>query len=227
MNHPTRTLALTTAAFALAACASGAAANSSTTTGATVSPTGAPTTTVPASTTATDAPTTTGPGSVDPNAPEVNPAGDIPDNQVFIPYQATTGDFTVNVPEGWSQTTARSTVVFTDKLNSIRVEESQTSAAPTIDSVTNTVVPQIAAASQNYESGKIEVVGRTAGDAILVTYRADSAPNDVTGKVIHLDVERYEFFSNGRLVTLTLSGPQGADNVDPWRIVTDSFAWLK
>jgi len=24
---------------------------------------------------------------------------------------------------------------------------------------------------------------------------------------------------------LTLSGPVGADNVDPWRIVTDSLAW--
>ncbi|MDT5284188.1 MAG: hypothetical protein QOJ20_5383, partial [Mycobacterium sp.] len=24
-----------------------------------------------------------------------------------------------------------------------------------------------------------------------------------------------------------LSGPQGADNVDPWKIVTDSFAFLR
>jgi hypothetical protein len=38
-------------------------------------------------------------------------------------------------------------------------------------------------------------------------------------------VERYEFFRNGHTVTLTLAGPVGADNVDPWRRITDSFAW--
>jgi hypothetical protein len=30
---------------------------------------------------------------------------------------------------------------------------------------------------------------------------------------------------DGREVVLTLSGPKGADNVDPWRIVTDSLRW--
>jgi hypothetical protein len=28
-------------------------------------------------------------------------------------------------------------------------------------------------------------------------------------------------------VTLTLSGPKDADNVDPWRLVTDSLRWLR
>ena len=46
-----------------------------------------------------------------------------------------------------------------------------------------------------------------------------------TGKVTAQSVERYEFFRNGRTVTLTLAGPVGADNVDPWRRITDSFAW--
>jgi hypothetical protein len=26
---------------------------------------------------------------------------------------------------------------------------------------------------------------------------------------------------------LTLTGPVGADNVDPWKIVTDSFKWSR
>ena len=46
-----------------------------------------------------------------------------------------------------------------------------------------------------------------------------------TGKVTAQSVERYEFFRNGHTVTLTLAGPVGADNVDPWRRITDSFAW--
>ena len=44
----------------------------------------------------------------------------------------------------------------------------------------------------------------------------------MTGKKALLAVERYVFFRNGTQVTLTLSGAKGADNVDPWRIVSDS-----
>lgn len=179
-----------------------------------------------AATQSTTAPTTaTTAAGVNPNAPEVNPAGDIPDNQVFIPYQAPSGDFTVKVPEGWAQSSDGDATVFTDKLNTIRIEESASDTAPTVQSVKDNVVPTIAATSANYEPGDVTQVSRQSGPAILVTYRADSAPDPVTGKVIHLDVERYEFYSAGKLVTLTLSGPQGADNVDPWRIVTDSLAW--
>jgi hypothetical protein len=47
----------------------------------------------------------------------------------------------------------------------------------------------------------------------------------VTGKAGRDAVQRYVFFHNGTRVTLTLSGPQAADNVDPWRIVSDSVRW--
>ena len=47
----------------------------------------------------------------------------------------------------------------------------------------------------------------------------------VTGKVRRNAVERYVFFHGGRDVVLTLSGPAGADNVDPWKLVTDSLRW--
>jgi hypothetical protein len=47
----------------------------------------------------------------------------------------------------------------------------------------------------------------------------------VTGKAKTDAVERYLFVHKGKRVTLTLSGPKGADNVDPWRLVTDSLSW--
>jgi hypothetical protein len=54
-----------------------------------------------------------------------------------------------------------------------------------------------------------------------------SSPRDATtGKSVVLAVERYEFWKAGQLVTLTLASAKGSDNVDPWRIVTDSFGWL-
>jgi len=182
----------------------------------------------PAATPSSAAESTTQPpvaSAVDPNAPEVNTAGDIPDNQVFVPYAPPSGNFALKVPEGWGRSDAGQAVVFTNKLNSIRIETSTAASAPTTASAAQVEVPAIRAASKNFEPGKVTEVRRKAANAVLITYRADSEASPVTGKVIHLDVERYEFWRNGNQVTLTLSGPQGADNVDPWRMVTDSFAW--
>jgi len=47
----------------------------------------------------------------------------------------------------------------------------------------------------------------------------------VTGKVVRDAFERYTFYRAGKRVDLTLSGPTNADNVDPWRIVSDSLRW--
>jgi hypothetical protein len=164
-------------------------------------------------------------GGVNPNAPEINPAGDIPDNQVFVAYSPPSGGFSVKVPEGWARSEQGGVVVFTDNLNSIRMETDGVASAPTVASAQQDEVPAITAAVRNFASGRVTVVTRKAGQAVLITYRADSNPDAVTGKVRRLDVERYEFWRNGTQAILTLSGPQGADNVDPWRIVTDSFGW--
>jgi hypothetical protein len=167
------------------------------------------------------------PGAVNPNSPEVNEIGDIPDDQVFVPYAAPSGLYTVSFPEGWSRTGDGDTVSFTDKLNAIQVAVVDKPEAPTPDSVTTDELPAISAKSTNFAAGNVSSVPRNGGDAILATYEIDSAPNTVTSKTIRVAVERYEFWKNGKSVVITLIGAVGADNVDPWRIVTDSFAWLK
>jgi hypothetical protein len=50
-------------------------------------------------------------------------------------------------------------------------------------------------------------------------------PDPVTGKARTNAVERHVFTHHGQRVILTLTAPKGADNVDPWRIVTDSLRW--
>ena len=176
---------------------------------------------------ATSPTTSTDGGGVDPNAAEVNPPGDIPDDQVFVSYTSPSGLFAVKVPEGWARSENAGAVTFTDKLNSIRLEAVPAANAPTTDSAIRDEVPAISAAARNYEAGTVKQVSRHAGSGVLVTYRADGEPDPVTGRRTHLDVERYEFWKDGTEVTLTLSGPQGADNVDPWRIVTDSFIFTR
>jgi hypothetical protein len=162
---------------------------------------------------------------VEPTTPEVSPPGDIPDNQAFVEYAPPGAGFALKVPEGWAQTSDRGAVVFTDKLNSIRIESMPANAAPTIESVTANELPAIKSAAAGYQLDQVTVITRPAGDGVLATYLAESAPDPVTGKTRLDDVERYEFFHHGTQVVLTLSGPRGADNVDPWKIVTDSLRW--
>jgi hypothetical protein len=60
---------------------------------------------------------------------------------------------------------------------------------------------------------------------VLATYWVTSAPNPVTGKTVTDAVERYEFWHAGHTAIITLSGPVGADNVDPWMTITNSPQW--
>ena len=159
---------------------------------------------------------------------EVNPPGDIPDDQAFVPYTPASGAFVVRVPEGWARTESGTgsglTTSFTDKLNTIRMN-ARPVAAPTTASVIGTELSQIKRSEAKVTGGKATRLTRKAGPVIKLTYQRDGSANTVTGRVAREAVERYEFWRNGVVVTLTLSGPVGADNVDPWKIVTDSFAW--
>jgi hypothetical protein len=156
----------------------------------------------------------------------VNPSGDIPDNQAFVPYTPAGSHIAVSVPEGWSRTVEAGGVAFTDELNTVRIESGPQPQAATVDSVRAQELPALQASVPGYRPGKVSSVSRTAGPAVLITYSATSAADPVTGKTRSDAVERYEFWHAGQQATLTLSGPTGADNVDPWRKVTDSLRWL-
>ncbi|MGW1171837.1 hypothetical protein [Streptomyces sp. NPDC002550] len=154
---------------------------------------------------------------------ESNPPGDIPDNQVYVPFHKT--GFTVKVPEGWARTQRDGTTAFTDKLNTVQIQMASVPTAPTVGDVTKTVVPQLRGQVPKFAAPKVSEVTRHAGRVVLLTYQGDSAKNQVTGKVVRDAFERYAFYRSGHEVDLTLSGPVNADNVDPWRIISDSFAW--
>lgn len=164
-------------------------------------------------------------GSSAAQSAESNPAGDIPDNQAFVTYTAPNHWFTMKVPEGWARTDADSGVVFSDKFNSITLTPRSGFYQPTEEYARSVELPKIAATTPGFVAGDVKTVQRPAGQVVLVTYRADSPPSPVTGKAVPLDVERYEYSEAGRGVVVTLSSPVGADNVDPWRTVTDSFTW--
>jgi hypothetical protein len=219
-KHRNAVFAAIAAAALLPLSACGAAAPTPTPTVTTAAPTNSS-----EGPSATAKPTKTAAG-VNPTAPEAITAGDIPDNQVYVPYSPSSKLFTVKVPEGWSRVASGGAVVFDGKLNSVKIELTPAASAPT-EATVRSEVAGIGAKSTGFAAGSVQKTSRPAGTAILAKYRADSAPDQVTGKAVNDDVERYEFWHAGQLLTLTLSGPHGADNVDPWRIVTDSVRWPK
>jgi len=167
------------------------------------------------------------PAAPNPNAAEKSPAGDIPDNQAFVAYHPPGGGYSVKVPEGWSRTTpAKGVTSFTDKLNSVQMQTLPAQAALTARDARQTEIPKLARRITGFKAGTVSTVARSAGTAVRITYEARSPVNAVTG-TSHTDaVERYVFFHAGSDIVLTLSGPKGADNVDPWKIVTDSLRYL-
>lgn len=181
----------------------------------------------PSATTATSA------GSVEPSASAVptsastesNPPGDIPDNQAYVAFAPPGAGVSVRVPEGWARAATGGVTVFTDKLNRIEIAPGQASAAPTVASVAAADVTKLRATVSKFTPGKVTADRRAGGPVVVVTYQGDSAPDPVTGKVVRDAFERYVYFRNGRRLDLTLSGPVNADNVDPWKIVSDSVRW--
>jgi len=165
-------------------------------------------------------------GAAGPSVADTNTAGDIPDNTAYIPVRGPSGQWEVSVPQGWARTSVGNAIVFTDKLNSVRLEDKPAASAPTVDSVNATEIPAIRSSGHGVAFGTVATVQRKGGSAVQVDYSSDSAPDPVTGKVVHDAVERYEFFQNGTEAVVTLTGPVGADNIDPWRAVTDSVRWL-
>jgi hypothetical protein len=156
---------------------------------------------------------------------ENNPPGDIPDNTVYVAYRSKPGAFAINVPEGWARKSATSAVTFSSALNSIDVAWGRASSAPTVASTKRTVVPMLASTTLAFQPISVTAVSLQGGPAVETLYQVNSAPNAVTGKQYRLVIERFELYRSGRTAVLSLSSAVGSDNVDPWRIVSESFRW--
>ncbi|MEA2510867.1 MAG: hypothetical protein QOJ59_354 [Thermomicrobiales bacterium] len=184
----------------------------------------------PAETTATVPPTGATPSTeaIPTQAPvgqEQNPPGDIPDNQAFVPYASADGGYTISMPEGWARQEDGPNVTFSDKLHVFSVEITCADAPPTVESAKNVDVPALAQKEPAFALVDVTAVDLPAGPAVLIKYQANSAPDEVTGKQIRLDVERYELFKDGKLAAISLRVPAGSDNVDVSNMISRSFQW--
>jgi hypothetical protein len=146
----------------------------------------------------------------------------------------------VKVPEGWARATTSNSVSFTDKLNTVQVTWFPSASQPTVPGTRSSRVPALRRSARAFTLGRVLQCApscsipystapfqvKLAAGAVVLTYQVNSAPNAVTGKQYRLEVIRFEFYRAGTEVDLILSGPVGSDNVDPWRLVAQSFRWI-
>jgi hypothetical protein len=221
MRTLTRSLAPMALAAAIALSACGGTSSAGTVSGSTGSPSPA----APPSTTGSPSPSEAPIPSESPVPTENSPPGDIPDSIAFVPYASRRGGFTISIPEGWSRTTTPNSVTFTDKLNTVVVSWQDVTSPPSVTSVKTREVADLRTSERAFTLGSVTAATLSAGRAVLTTYQANSEPNAVTGQQYRLDVQRYSLYRHGTEVVIGLRSPVGADNVDPWRIVTQSFTW--
>jgi len=153
-------------------------------------------------------------------------SSDIPDTQVFVTYTSPSGGYQLEAPEGWARTTHGDDVSFVSNLNALQVTLSSASVAPNAKSVRGNEASTLQRTGRAVRDIQVKDVQRPNGAAVLMTYTANSDPNAVTGKQVRLDLNCYFFFHQGKVATLMLSAPVGADNVDQWTRIAQSFRWV-
>lgn len=149
--------------------------------------------------------------------------GDIPDNQAFLTFRDAKAGYALKYPEGWTRRGSGADVTFVDKDNAIQVVVSS-GAAPTPKSVA-AGLDKLKASEPTLKAQAPKLVTLKHGSAIKVSYAMQGAANSVTGKRPLLLVDRYVYAKAGTVATLDLRTPKGVDNVDAYRLISQSFAW--
>jgi hypothetical protein len=104
--------------------------------------------------------------------------------------------YSVKYPEGWTKSGSGTDLHFTDKDNTIHLVLS--SDAPPVP----------------LQNGRAKVTLHKLG-----------TPNSVTGKRPQLIIDRYVYGKGGKVAVLDLATPKGVDNVDAYRLISQSFKW--
>jgi hypothetical protein len=162
-------------------------------------------------------------GAALPSEAESAATGDIPDNQAFLLYTDKPAGYAIRYPEGWARTGSGADVTFREKGNVIHIA---VVAGPTpTPAGAEAGVAELAKADPTVKakaSSELELGGRP---AVKIEYTRQSTPDPVTGKRLPLIVDRYEIGKGGQVAVIDLATPEGVDNVDAYRLISESFRW--
>jgi len=149
--------------------------------------------------------------------------GDIPDNQQFLSFGNPGGGYSISYPEGWARSGNGNQVLFQDKSNTITIKVAAGSQ-PTPASVTAELGKE-ASRDPCLTPGRPEPTTAGPNKVVKVTYTTAGQKSPVTGKRPKITVDRYVYFKGGKVATVDLATPVGVDNVDAYRMISESFRW--
>ena len=181
------------------------------------------------SSSATKGPTESTPAEASPSGSQVPDTGggtshgDIPDNAVFLTIHGTNPAFSIQYVEGWQVSQQPDGVVIRDKDSS----ETVSIVAPHADVpgyVASTDLPDLQAKS-GFKLVKQDTVKVGGSSYAHIVYHVPAPPDPVTGKQVPSTVDRYYVSGPNGLAIVSLSTPDGVDNVDAFRQMIESFRW--
>ena len=150
-------------------------------------------------------------------------AGDIPDNQNFLTFQNRPAGYSISYPEGWARSGSGNQVTFRDKSNAITIQvEPGPSATP---ASVDAQLKQMTKSDPCLSAGSAQSTSVGPNQAVKVTYTTEGAKSPVTGQRPKISVDRYVYSKGGKVATLDLANPVGVDNVDAYRMISESFRW--
>lgn len=222
-----RLLIIPSFSLLVVACAGGASGSPGATalpppTGATSLPTTGPVGSNMPGTTAPSPDASAG-GSPAPEPGGGTTSGDVPDNAVFLTYRGGTPPFAIQYVEGWQVTSQRDGVVVRDKDSSETV-----SIVPAPKDLTAWIAGTDLPALQAQAGFKLDKQDRVkVGSATYdhLVYHLPAPPDPVTGKQVPSTIDRYYVPGPAGLAVVSLSTPDGVDNVDAFRQMIGSFTW--
>jgi hypothetical protein len=200
--------------FAAGCGSSSSGASSQTETGATsTTETGATSTEAPATQEAAGVP-----------SEELSAAtGDIPDSQNFLLFNDPQAGYSIRYPEGWARKGAAGDVTFQEKANVIHITVGKGPMPSEATAVAG--VAKLHQADSTVKAQAPEKITLGGQPAVKITYSRQSGADPVTGKRLPLIVDRYELGHKGKVAILDLGTPVGVDNVDAYRLISESFKW--
>jgi len=164
-----------------------------------------------------------GPETETPSEAESAATGDIPDNQVFLTFSNRPAGYSIRYPEGWARRGAGNDVTFQEKGNVIHIVVAKGGAVTPASAVAE--LERLRQGDPTVKVGKPERLTIAGAPVIKVTYTRLSAPDPVTGKRLPLTIDRYIYAHGGKVATVDLGTPVGVDNVDAYRLISQSFRW--
>ena len=131
----------------------------------------------------------------------------------------------MKVPEGWARSDAATGAAFADKYGRIDLATTALQKVPSEASIKSGAIATLKADGHAVDVKTVRTMKLPAGKTVAVDYLSNSEVNPVTGRKIRLENRRLYFVHGDKEVTLTLSAPAGADNVDQWKMMAESFRW--